>query len=77
MALIHRDSQISVPNRAFGSYCDPFVITLVLANRRYSVQSPLSLSVVQLFDRAIEGELIDLANENFSALSQLCDDFGF
>jgi hypothetical protein len=42
-----------------------------------SVRSRVGGDVVRLFVSAVEGELIELANENVDGLSALCDEFKF
>jgi hypothetical protein len=77
VTLIHQSERFSISARLLIVKCDLFLDDPTLIAFPYNVKSQVSFAVFREFVSALEGTTITIRNSNFSALSQLCDEFGF
>jgi hypothetical protein len=71
-----RDNEsFSVERLAARQVCD--ALAHDLQTDQWDVQSAVSVDVLRLFISAVEGETIELTNENIEELSALCEEFQF
>jgi hypothetical protein len=77
VTLIHPQQRVDVSGRTLVQQSDLFADDLTLTNSPYTLKSQVSLTVFRDFVAALEGQTVTITNDNFSGLSQLCDEFRF
>jgi hypothetical protein len=77
IVLVHPLQTFTVQARLIVLKCDFFADNPVLAASPYVVRSLVSLTDIREFISAVEGNDVEITNDNFKGLSALCDEFGF
>jgi hypothetical protein len=77
VSLILCDTSFAVGLRPLIANCDLFADGDPVTTSPYRIKSKVPLKVFQQFVKAIEGEAVEVTSQNFSCLTQLCDEFGF
>jgi hypothetical protein len=77
LALVHPQETFQVSARLLVQKCDLFCNDLSLLVSPYNLKSLVPLSDFHDFVSALDGAEIAINNNNFRALSRLCEEFGF
>jgi hypothetical protein len=77
VSLLHRHGSIQVSANLLVVKCDLFGHNPMLTGSPYTPRSHISFAHFQEFVSALEGTPVKVTNNNFKALSQLCEEFGF
>jgi hypothetical protein len=77
VALVHPHETFHVSAQLLVLKCDLFGDNTILITVPYNVTSHVSLRDFQEFVSALEGATLTIKNNNFRAISQLCDEFRF
>jgi hypothetical protein len=77
MTLVHPCATLEVPAPLLVSKCDLFVDDAGLAAFPYDLKSRVSINDFREFGSAFQGTTVKVTNNNFRALSQLCEESGF
>jgi hypothetical protein len=77
VALVHQQETFQISPKDVLQKCDLFINDPMLIASPYKVKSPVSLGDFREFVSALRNTTVKITNNNFTGLSQLCDEFGF
>jgi hypothetical protein len=77
VTLVHPQATLQVPAKNLTNKCDLFADDPGLAVSPYHLTSRVSVNNFREFVSALEGTTVQVTNNNFKALSQLCKEFRF
>jgi hypothetical protein len=77
VTLLHPKETFTIPALQVMTKCSLFQNNPTLLVSPYRVQSSVSLSIFREFLSALEGNAINITDNNYTELDRLCDEFGF